>query len=140
VIDKISRHLSQFAQVHRHLFVTLVVTLSLVMWAAGGVSAWLLRDVVTDLPDQAAIKNVGSMAQATTLVDVKGRHAFTIFQEQRIEVPLSRMSPHLLKAVVAIEDQRFYDHGGVDVVRVAGAALSNLRARRASCCVNVLPP
>ena len=29
-----------------------------------------------------------------------------------------------------IEDQRFYDHNGIDVVRVAGAALSNLREGR----------
>src|SRR5690606_27698036 len=30
------------------------------------------------------------------------------------------------------EDQRFYEHGGVDVVRVVGAALSNLREGRAA--------
>ena len=30
-------------------------------------------------------------------------------------------------AIVAIEDQRFYDHGGVDVIRIAGAALNNVR-------------
>jgi ABC-type antimicrobial peptide transport system permease subunit len=32
-----------------------------------------------------------------------------------------------VNAILAIEDQRFYDHNGVDVVRVAGAALNNLR-------------
>ncbi len=37
------------------------------------------------------------------------------------------MSPHLVRAIVAIEDQRFYDHKGIDLVRVAGAAISNLR-------------
>lgn len=72
------------------------------------------------------------MAQATTLIDVKGRYAFTIFREQRIEVPLSRVSPHFISAVIAVEDQRFYDHGGIDVVRVAGATLNNLLEGRAA--------
>ena len=67
------------------------------------------------------------MAQATTLLDAHGQRAFTIYREQRIEVPLSRISPHLVRAIVAIEDQRFYDHQGIDLVRVAGAAVSNLR-------------
>ena len=67
------------------------------------------------------------MAQATTLLDANDQRAFTIYREQRIDVPLSRVSPHLVRAIVAIEDQRFYDHKGIDLVRVAGAAISNLR-------------
>ena len=67
------------------------------------------------------------MSQATTLLDAHDQRAFTIYREQRIEVPLSRMSPHLVRAIVAVEDQRFYDHKGIDLVRVAGAAISNLR-------------
>ena len=66
------------------------------------------------------------MARATTVFDASGAAAFTIYKEQRIEVPLSRVSPHLISALVAIEDQRFFDHGGVDVIRVAGAAWKNV--------------
>ena len=66
------------------------------------------------------------MAQATTLLDAQDRQAFTIFREQRIDVPLSSVSKHLVDAILAIEDQRFYDHRGVDIVRVAGAALNNV--------------
>src|SRR5918993_4613810 len=86
---------------------------------------------VADLPDSQAVRTVGAMAHSTTLVDVKGRHAFTIFQEQRLHVPLARMSPQLIQAIVAIEDQRFYEHGGFDFVRVLGAGWNNLLARRA---------
>ena len=53
----------------------------------------------------------------------RSSQVFTIFKEQRIEVPLARVSPHLRRAVIAIEDQRFYDHRGVDLVRVVAAAL-----------------
>jgi penicillin-binding protein 1A len=82
--------------------------------------------IVRDLPDRDALRGVGTMAQATTLLDASNQHAFTIFREQRVEVPLSRVSKPLVDAILAIEDQRFYDHSGVDVVRVAGAALNNV--------------
>ena len=70
------------------------------------------------------------MAQATTLLDRQDRAVFTIFTEQRIEVPLAQISPLLVKAIVSIEDQRFYEHQGVDTVRIAAAALTNLREGR----------
>jgi penicillin-binding protein 1B len=48
----------------------------------------------------------------------------------RIAVPLADVPAHLVDAVLAIEDQRFFDHGGLDVTRIAGAALANARAGR----------
>ena len=41
-------------------------------------------------------------------------------------VPMEKISPHLLNAVVASEDQRFYLHGGVDWKRTAGAFVNFL--------------
>jgi 1A family penicillin-binding protein len=95
------------------------------------VSLWALFAATNGLPDQNAIRAAGAMARATTIVDVKGRHAFTIFQEQRLQVPLDFISPNLVRAVVAIEDRRFYRHGGIDVVRIAGAAVNNMLKLRA---------
>jgi 1A family penicillin-binding protein len=89
-------------------------------------TVWFVGSVLSDVPDREALRGVGSMAQATTLLDAKDQHAFTIFREQRIDVPLSRISKNLVQAILAIEDQRFYDHRGIDVVRVAGAALNNV--------------
>ena len=83
-------------------------------------------DVASGLPDHNALRSVGSMARATTVFDAGDAPAFTIFKEQRIEVPLSRVSPFLISAILAVEDQRFFDHGGVDVIRVAGAAVKNV--------------
>jgi 1A family penicillin-binding protein len=128
----VSEMIASAIRAHRGVFVAAVVALTLVMWVTVGALLWFVRDTVTDLPDREALRGVGSMAQATTLLDVKGRHAFTIFKEQRIEVPLERVSPNLVRAILAVEDQRFYDHGGIDVVRVAGAAWNNVLERRAA--------
>lgn len=127
-----SEKLAAAIRAHQGLFVATLVTLSVVMWVAVGAAFWFVRDAMTGLPDKQALRDVGTMDQATTLLDVKGRHAFTIFKEQRLEMPLTRMSPNIVKAILAIEDQRFYDHGGVDIVRVAGAAWNNIRAGRVS--------
>ena len=104
-------------------------TLSFVIFAA---SAWFVWDVFHDLPGDKQLRDISTMAQATTIYDRDNKPAFTIFQERRIEVPLSEVSPYLVKAIIAIEDQRFYDHAGIDVVRVVAAAIENLREHRAA--------
>ncbi|MDQ2669130.1 MAG: PBP1A family penicillin-binding protein, partial [Gemmatimonadota bacterium] len=45
-------------------------------------------------------------------------------------VPLTDMSPHVIDAFVVTEDKRFYDHNGIDYVRVFGAIKNNILAGR----------
>lgn len=51
-------------------------------------------------------------------------------EENRIPVSLKEMSPHFINAMLAIEDQRFYSHYGVDPVRIAGAMVANVKKGR----------
>ncbi|WP_164667544.1 transglycosylase domain-containing protein [Virgibacillus doumboii] len=46
--------------------------------------------------------------------------------ENRYWVDLEDISPQVIEATLAIEDQHFYDHNGFDFKRIAGAALSDL--------------
>jgi 1A family penicillin-binding protein len=126
----IADRLRSSIRTHRRLFTAAIVVLSVSMWGAVGAAAWVTGEILTGLPGGDALRGVSTMAQATTLLDVHGRPAFTIYREHRIEVPLDRVSPHLVRAILAIEDQRFYDHAGVDFIRVVGAALNNLREGR----------
>jgi 1A family penicillin-binding protein len=127
---KLSPKLPTVFRRHPSLFLSGMVVLSLALWAVVIGTLWYARDIIVAVPAAEELRGIGSMDQATTLFDRADRPAFTIFKEQRIEVPLARVSPHLINAILAIEDQRFYDHNGIDVVRVAGAALSNLREGR----------
>ena len=47
--------------------------------------------------------------------------------ENRVVVSLESIPPKTQQAFLAAEDLRFYDHGGVDVVRLFGALVANIR-------------
>ncbi len=71
---------------------------------------------------------VNESAGNTVVLDVHGNSVAVVEGlEDRQWVPLSRVSPWVQKAVVAIEDQRFFYHYGIDPRRVFGALFSNLR-------------
>jgi penicillin-binding protein 1A len=50
-------------------------------------------------------------------------------ERNRQVVPLSRVSPWMSKATVAIEDRRFYEHGGIDPQGIARALWEDVKAR-----------
>ncbi|TVQ11698.1 MAG: hypothetical protein EA364_09970, partial [Balneolaceae bacterium] len=54
----------------------------------------------------------------------------TYFVENRTYVPYDRISTHVVNALVATEDHRFYDHWGIDIVRTAAIPYHLLRGRR----------
>ena len=51
-------------------------------------------------------------------------------EEDRIPIPLRDAPEDLIDAILSIEDRHFFEHDGLDLKRVAGAMLANLRARR----------
>jgi membrane peptidoglycan carboxypeptidase len=65
------------------------------------------------------------LAQQSRILYSDGSTLATFYSENRIVVPLSKVAPVMRKAQVAIEDIRFYQHGGVDPRGVLRAAVSN---------------
>jgi 1A family penicillin-binding protein len=92
---------------------------------------WCAVDVLASVPDRDEIRALRAMAQASVLFDADDRPVFTLAKEHRLEIPLADVSPHLIRAVVAIEDRRFFDHEGFDPVRIVGSSLAVLRAGKA---------
>jgi penicillin-binding protein 1A len=131
-ISAARRRLSRIRRAHPGAFDTALASLAIITVGILAGSIWLAYSVLHDLPGAAELRDISAMAQATTLYDKDNRTAFTIFQERRVETPLSDVSPHLVRAIISIEDQRFYDHGGIDLIRIFAAAATNLRAHRAA--------
>src|SRR5687768_1155567 len=92
---------------------------------------WVFSHLIGSVPTREELRAFTVMPTANLLFDAADREVFTIAKEHRIEVPLSEVSPTLIKAVVAIEDRRFYEHGGFDPIRIIGSALAVLRAGEA---------
>ena len=54
----------------------------------------------------------------------------SIYAENRTKVPLDQMSPFIKDAVIAIEDSRFYEHGGIDTTGIMRAIVSTARGNK----------
>jgi penicillin-binding protein 1B len=59
-------------------------------------------------------------------------------REKRRHVPLSAIPPHVIEAVLAIEDRRYYSHPGVDPIRVIGAVVSSITSNKRVSAVSTL--
>lgn len=92
---------------------------------------WFVAGLVADIPNREELRAFRAMPSANLLYDAADREVFTIAKEHRIEVPLTEVSRPLIQAVIAIEDRRFFDHEGVDPIRIVGSALAVLRAGEA---------
>ncbi|MFJ2816158.1 transglycosylase domain-containing protein [Streptomyces sp. NPDC091279] len=68
------------------------------------------------------------LSQRTTILDADGGQIATVYSRDRTVVPLTDMSPYMQKAIVAIEDSRFYQHGAVDLKGVLRALNKNVRS------------
>jgi len=65
------------------------------------------------------------LAQQSRIVAADGSPVATFYSENRIVVPLDQVSQPMAKAQVAIEDTRFYEHGGIDMKGIVRAAVKN---------------
>lgn len=68
---------------------------------------------------------VNPLNQQSKILAADGSTIATPYDENRIVVPLNKIAPIMRKAQVAIEDHRFYEHGGVDPEGIMRALASN---------------
>jgi penicillin-binding protein 1A len=91
------------------------------------VASWVL-DVAAEAPSLAACKKI-ERGGNSVIYDGSGEKLGLIDSEEaRAPVSIERIPKQLRLATVAIEDQRFYEHGGIDPEGIARAALKNLEA------------
>ncbi|MFF4034496.1 transglycosylase domain-containing protein [Streptomyces sviceus] len=68
------------------------------------------------------------LSQRTTILDSEGGTIATVYSRDRTVVALKNISPYMQKAIVAIEDSRFYQHGAVDLKGVLRALNKNAQS------------
>ncbi|MBI2524066.1 transglycosylase domain-containing protein, partial [Candidatus Peregrinibacteria bacterium] len=66
-------------------------------------------------------------SQSTVIMDRNGTELYRLFQEQdRTFVPRASLPTYVSRAVLAIEDERFFEHGCVDFRAITRAILANI--------------
>ena len=60
---------------------------------------------------------------ATEVISSDGVTIGKFYNENRTPIKYEDLPPHLVKALVATEDERFYEHSGIDAKRTIGATL-----------------
>ena len=75
------------------------------------------------------VGNITGAPQTLLVYDSDGKEITALHAlEDRIWLPLAEIPKHTRDAFISAEDARFYDHFGVDVVRILGAAWADLKA------------
>ncbi|TPD58256.1 penicillin-binding protein PBP1A [Streptococcus symci] len=99
-------------------FLTLFIALFLL---GGGVFLYF----VSKAPALSESKLVATTS--SKIYDNKNELIADLGTERRVNAQANEIPTDLVKAIVSIEDHRFFDHRGVDTIRIMGAALRNLQ-------------
>jgi len=95
------------------------------------VVAVYVSSLVTDLKAQAKafdLSQLEQMESASVILDRNGKIFGQIYVENRDTVPYEQLPQDLINAVIAVEDAKFYQHHGYDLLGIIRAALKNFTA------------
>ena len=74
------------------------------------------------------IQKVGEMPERNTVFDVDGKIYSRLAGANRVKVALNEVAPYFVDALLAREDTRFFDHGGIDWRGIARALVKDIMA------------
>ncbi|MEV5324091.1 transglycosylase domain-containing protein [Nonomuraea fastidiosa] len=103
----------------------LTAALAVPVVGGGGIAT---KNAVNHFVDLPPAPREEQLSQVTRLLDRNGRPFAQFYEANRTVVRLASVAPVMRKAIVAIEDARFYEHGGLDVRGTLRALLTNTQA------------
>lgn len=93
-----------------------------------GVFAGVWASVAKDVPDLDSV-DLDNYSVTSVILDKDGNQISNLHaEENRVPVEYNEISPNAVNALIAIEDQRFRTHNGIDPIRIAGAMVANIKA------------
>ncbi|NNC37554.1 MAG: PBP1A family penicillin-binding protein [Acidimicrobiales bacterium] len=109
-------------------FTALIITAFLSYFGALAFVGWI-GWAGKDMPETVELWTPKS-TPSIVILDRQGREILSLGGSEAKPVYLDDISPDLINALVAVEDKRFYDHPGFDVIGLARAMRHNLEAGR----------
>lgn len=95
-----------------------------------GIIGGLLVGCVNSMPSSEELA-MTQPKETTKIYDSQGNLLSQIFRENRTFIPLNKISPDMQNAIIAIEDNRFYNHHGIDLKGIARALWIDLTGKGA---------
>jgi penicillin-binding protein 1A len=105
------------ARILLYAFAAFSAVLVIALIAGSGYVYWLVRHA-PDIDDLQQAKD----ARPSIMLSADGKQLAVFKQVQQQWVSLDHISPHVIDALIATEDRRFYEHNGVDFSRTVSAA------------------
>ena len=90
--------------------------------AFGAGMLYNVNNWLQDLPDYTDT-SLYLTSEPTTILDAQGNEIASLYSQNRTSVTIDRVSPYVLTGTVDTEDERFYEHNGVDLYGIARAAV-----------------
>ncbi|MEZ0388229.1 MAG: transglycosylase domain-containing protein, partial [Verrucomicrobium sp.] len=101
-----------------------LVVMAVVFGVAGAGALWLGKKY-SERAARIDLSTLGRAAEGTAVLDRKGEPLGTLFDDNLGRVPLSDVPKHVVDALIATEDARFYEHRGVDYWGIGRAIVKN---------------
>ncbi|GKX27986.1 hypothetical protein SH1V18_04660 [Vallitalea longa] len=111
----------------RIISLTILVSLVLIVCAGLGVT----KAIIDSAPTIDYDKDIMPKGYRTFIYDQLGNEITSLHgtDANRIYSPIDRMPIHLQDAFIAIEDERFYDHNGIDLKGILRAIINNIKSK-----------
>ncbi|SNS36555.1 penicillin-binding protein 1A [Anaerovirgula multivorans] len=112
----------------RRFFLTLTILIILVGFIGAGAVVGIVAGIIKDTEPIDASNIYDRLDESSFILDSEGQVIEKVQTEgYRDIIDYSRMPDHLINAFIAIEDERFWNHNGLDFKRIFGAAWTNLK-------------
>ncbi|MAP81759.1 MAG: penicillin-binding protein [Aequorivita sp.] len=98
----VTRHIKTFWKIFLGFILLIILFFLTASWGLFG-----------SLPDETSLENPEKNL-ATEIISSDGKTIGKFYKENRTPVPYDSLPDHLVKALIATEDIRFYDHSGID--------------------------
>ena len=104
------------------------VLVAAVSFPAVGGAAITARNAANGFQNLPSALETPPLPERSRILAADGSLLATFFDENRVSVPLDEIAPVMRQAMVAIEDSRFYKHGGADYEGIFRALIVNAQA------------
>jgi len=98
------------------LFISIIIIAAFIL---------LVQYIFEGLPSLDELENPKPQL-ASNVYSIDGELIGQFFKENRVEVSIDSIPPHVVNALIATEDRKFYDHWGVDIGRFIKAMFKNI--------------